>query len=185
MLGGLDPVIIFQFSSLVGTQFGDLIKKIPIANKSKSFLDQPPIPIYLNSNLTGLYINNEDKSVDISTDVETLQTGDEPLVSQKGISSNVTISFQGKKTSVGLIALSALIDLAFNKVTSDEYAITYLSGATTIFRARLQSYNVTQSPDNDLLFITVVLTVGAKDAKKPTQVQVLNKQTGTQVLQAP
>ena len=194
MLGGRDPVLIFQFSKLSGTTWANLIKGIPIAKDIPTYLDQPPIPLYLNSNYTGLWLDQEDKNVDISTDMEApRQTSNEldstaqtdVQVNQKIIGSSVTVNFLAKKTSIGLTVLSSLVDLAFARTTSKEYAITYLSGPTTIFRARLQSFNVSQNADNTLLTVNMVLTVGEKDAKKPDQTIVVQKTTGARPLQQP
>lgn len=178
MLGGKDPVIIFQFSKLANTSFSRLLSDIPLVADIPTLIDQPPIPIYLNSDYTGLFIDQEDKSVDIVTDVETLSDGESPEVSQKGVGSDVTINFIGKKDSVGIMVLSSLIDLCFEKVTSNEYAITYLSGATTIFRARLGGFSFTQNRQNDLLNITITLSMSKKDAKPKSAVPELDYVTG-------
>lgn len=178
MLNGVDPIIIFQFSKLQGTGFADQLAKIPVVSEIPTVIEQPPIPIYLSEELTGLYIETEDKNVDIETTVETLSNGEDPPVSQKGIGSSVTVNLVAKKDSLGLALLSAMIDIVFDKVTSKEYAITYLHGATTVFRGVLQSYQASQSSNNDLLSIQIELSKGEKQPQKPPAVPEVPKVSG-------
>ena len=182
MLNGIDPVIIFQLSKLSGTGVAEAIKKIPFLAKDKNFIEQPPIPIYLSENLTGLYVSSEDKNVDINTDIETSPEGTEASVNQTGIGSTVTVSLLAKKSSVGLTLLSAMIDLIFDKTTSKEYSITYMHGATTIFRGLITSYQVNQTNENDLLNITIAITKGQKNPKSDPLVDKAPKSTGTRPL---
>jgi len=178
MLGGIDPVIIFQFSKLAGTSFAEQILKIPLVSEIPDVVAQPPIPIYLSESLTGLFIDTEDKNVDTEVDIQTKTDGSEPAVEQKGVSSTVSINLQGRKDSLGIALLSAMIDLAFDKVTSKEYAITYLHGATTIFRGMIKSYSVNQSATTNLLTIKIELTKGAKQPQKKQTIVVVPAQTG-------
>jgi hypothetical protein len=166
MLGGIDPVIIFQFSKLADTGFGDFISKIPVISQIPTVIAQPPIPIYLSETLTGIYIDSEDKNVDIETETESLSDGSTPEVNQKAIGSVVSINLVAKKNSLGLTLLSAMIDLLYEKVTSKEYAITYLHGATTVFRGVLHSYSVNQNASNELLTIKIELSRGQKQPQK-------------------
>lgn len=177
MLGGIDPVIIFQFSVLKPS-IGDAIAKIPVISKIPSVIDQPPIPIYLSEQFFNIVIDGESKTVDIETDTETLTSGAAPDVNQKGIQSSVEINIEGKKDSVALTLLSALIDVAFDKCTSKEYAISYLHGATTVFRAVLHSYSVETVPGTDKLAVKISLSRGQKPTK-PNEVPVVPGFTGT------
>lgn len=166
MLGGIDPIIIFQISKLASTGFADLISKVPLVSDIPTLIDQPPIPIYLSESLTGIYIDSEDKYVDIQTETTTTADGEPPDPNQSAIGSTVTINLIAKKNSLGLALLSSMIDLVFEKVTSKEYAITYLHGSTTIFRGLLQSYSVQQNASNELLSIKIELSRGQKQPKK-------------------
>lgn len=165
MLKGIDPVIIFQFAKLAPS-LGDTVSKIPVVSKIPTLIDMPPIPIYLSQQLTGLHIDTEDKNVDIQTTTETTTDGSSPQVDQKGIGSTVAINILARKDSVGLSLLSAMIDQIFDKVTSKEYAITYIHGATTIFRGLLHSYAANQNADNELLTIKIEITKGEAQPTK-------------------
>lgn len=178
MLGGIDPIVIFQFSKKL-PELSELIAKIPVVSQIPTVLDAPPIPIYLSERLTGIYIDSEDKNVDIATETETLSDGATPDVNQKGIASVVSINIVGKKDSIGLTLLSAMIDLLFDKVTSKEYAITYLHGATTVFRGVLHSYSVNQNAGDDRLLIKIELSKGSKTPVKPESVPVVGGIVGT------
>lgn len=180
MLGGLDPIIIFQFSkSLVDLGISDEIQKIPVIGQVQSLVDQPPIPIYLSESLTGLYIDSEDKNVDIETETNTLTSGEEPEVNQKGIGSSLTVNLVARKDSLGLTLLSAMIDLVFEKVTSKEYSITYLHGPTTIFRGVLRSFAINQNASNELVTIKIELTRGQKQPTKKPETIVVPGSQGT------
>lgn len=183
MLGGIDPVILIQLSkrvdtTFVGPQDPGIIARIPIISQIPTLIDGPLIPIYLSQELTGIQIDTEEINIDIDTDVETLTDGAEPDVNQKGIQAVVSINLIGKKTQPGLILLTALMNLIFNKLTSKEYAITYLSGPITVFRGVLQGYSLTQNADNELCNIKIELSKGSKNPAKPSDVIVVPGSTG-------
>jgi hypothetical protein len=169
MLGGLDPVIIFQFSKLAGTAAGS-IARIPIISSIPTVIDQPPIPVYLSEKLFNIVISGTAKNVDIETDTESLTSGATPDVNQKGIQAGVEVSIEGKQDSVALTLLSALIDLVYEKVTSKEYAITFMYGATTVFRGLLHSYSAETIEGTDKLAIKISLSRGAKNPTKQNPV---------------
>lgn len=177
MLGGLDPVIIFQFSALAPS-LADKIAKIPVIADIPTLIDQPPIPIYLSETVFNIVIDGESKSVDIETSTETMSDGSSPDVTQKGIQSSVEINIEGKRDSVALTLLSALIDIAFEKVTSKEYSISYLHGATTVFRAVLHTYSVETVPGTDKLSVKIGLSRGQKNPTKSSGVPSVPVSTG-------
>lgn len=179
MLNGVDPIIIFQFSKLADQSLKDQIAKIPVISKIPTVIDEPPIPIYLSERLSGILVDSESKQVDIQTEVSTLTSGDESQKDQKGVANTVTVNLQASKYSIGAILLSALIDKAFNKVTSKEYKVTYMNGAITVFRGLIESFNSSQVPDTDLLSITLVLTSGELKPEEPkTDLNIERYKTG-------
>ena len=162
MLNGLDPIIIFQFS-VATPQISEQLAKIPLVSDIPTLIEQPPIPIYLSEQITGLFIDAESKSIDASTQMETKTDGQDLTVNQKGIASVLSIDIVGNKNSLGLSLLSAMAELILEKMSSKEYYITYLHGATTLFRGLLHSFSVNQVADDDLLRIKIELSRG--DAK--------------------
>jgi len=177
MLGGVDPIIIFQFSVLAPT-LSSSVSSIPIISQIPTLIEQPPIPLYMSETLTGILIDSEDKNIDIDTSVETLTDGKTPDVSQKGINSSVTINMRARKDSVGIMLLSAMMDLVFDRLTSKEYAVSYLNGATTIFRGVIQSYAVNQNAGDEMLSIKLEISKGAKTPVKTETPITVPKTTG-------
>lgn len=172
MLNGLDPVLIFQFSKLAPVA-GATVAKIPVISSIPTVIDQPPIPIYLSEQATGIMIDVEDKNVDIETDTETKTDGSDPDVNQKGIANVVSVQLTAKKDSIGMTLLSSLIDYVYDKSTSKEYAITYLHGAITVFRGVLHSFSINQTADNDLLSVKIEISKGTKNpTKQPSTITV-------------
>lgn len=159
MLNGIDPIIIFHFRKIIPS-LGSLLgtgPTIPLTAEEPSSFPLPFIPIYLSERLTGIYIDNEDKNIDIDTTQETLTNGAAPVINQRGISSTVKINMLANKDSIGVALFSAMADFIFPKVTSKEYSITYLHGAITVFEGLLHSFSITQESGTDLYRIALEL----------------------------
>lgn len=173
VLNGLDPILIFSFYKATPT----LAAKIPLAQDlGLDRLELPPIPIYLSEQATGIYIDTEDKNIDIETNVETDRTGLDPSVNQKAIGVVTTIKMEARKDSIGLTLLSAVAEQIVNKLTSKEYGITYLHGPTTIFNGLLHSFAVSTESNTDKAKITLEIV---KDGVKPAGAVEVNRVTGT------
>lgn len=157
MLNGIDPIIIFNFSKLL-PDLKDAVSGSPILSKVVDKIGLPPIPIYLSEKLTGIYIDSEDKSIEIETSTETTTDGKTPVANQRGILSTVRINMVANSDSLGMTLLSALADLIFQKVTSKEYSIYYFHGGVTVFGGLLHSFNITQGSTNTLYNITMELS---------------------------
>ena len=186
MLNGLDPIIIFQFKKL-NPFLAPTLAKIPLVSEVKELIELPPIPIYFSlraQSAIGLYIDSESKNVDIQTITDTMTDGSSPAVDQKAIANTVTINLFGKKGSVQLALITAMIDQVFDRLTSKEYAISYLNGAITIFGGLLHSYSVDQNPTNDLVLIKLELTKGEKQPTKGPEVPGVTPIRGAVPLQA-
>ena len=182
MLGGVDPIIIFEFFKVVDlTQYNEVNgRKIPVAGqRTLQFIPIPPIPIYLSENLTGLYIDKVDKNIDIGTDTETFINGAVPDILQKGVASSVKVTLNCKKNSIAMMILSSVIDLVYDKVTSKEYNISFLYGATTIFRGVMHSFSVSQSATNDLMEVNIELSRGSKQPTPSNPVPTVPGSTGS------
>jgi len=156
MLNGVDPIIIFNLKKL-SPSLQASVAKIPIVASVVSSIDLPLIPIYLSERLTGICITAESKSIEIDTDLETLSSGENPVINQRGIQNNVKIEMIASADSIGVSLFSALSDLIFPKVTSKEYSITYLHGAITVFGGLLHSFNIQQNTQNNLYEISIEL----------------------------
>lgn len=178
MLGGLDPVVIFQFKALAPT-VGTVLSKIPVVSQVPSLIEMPPIPVYLSEKTFNIVIGGTSKSVDIETDTETLTNGQPPDVNQKGIQSSVEIEIEGLTDNVALTLLSALIDQVYDKVTSKEYSISFMYGATTIFNAVLHSFSAESVQGTNKLAIKIKLSKGSKNPVKANPVVSVPGSTGS------
>lgn len=178
MLGGLDPVVIFQFQALAPV-LGPVVAKIPIVSQDPSLIAMPPIPVYLSEKIFNIAIGGTAKTVDIETDTETKTDGSAPDVNQKAIQSSVEVQIEGKSDSVALTLLSAMIDQVYDKVTSKEYSISFMYGATTIFNAVLHSYSAETVEGTDKLQIKIKLSKGSKNPTKPNPVGTVPGSTGS------
>jgi hypothetical protein len=179
MLNGLDPILIFQFKKLLPDllDLGTTKPKIPVvASEGVSTFPLPFIPIYLSEKLTGLYIDTENKSIEIDSQAETLSNGDAENINQRGISSTVKIEMLAVRDSIGISLLSALTDLVFPKVTSKEYSITYLHGAVTVFNGYLHSFSIDQNSTNDLYKVSLELI---KPSALKLPIPIVGKVLGT------
>lgn len=172
MLGGFDPIILFQWYKLTPDQKATL-SKVPILSKVVNTFELPPIPIYLSENLTGLIVESEEKHIDIETHTETLSDGEDPIVNQKALNSVVVINMKASRESVGLTLLMAMADLILPKVTSKEYAITYLNDSVTVFGGLLNSFSVSQNSYDNLY--SIKLELSKSNAKTPTAAKKQNQ----------
>ncbi len=171
MLNGLDPLIIFSFFKNLSTVERQALEDFPISKFTSQF-SLPPIPIYLNEQTTGIYIESEQKNIDIETNQNTLVTGLAPEFTQKGIASVVKVDMLANKNSIGLSILATLADLVLPKVTSKEYNITYIHNTTTIFGGLLHSFSISEESNSELVHITMEII---KNSKTSAKVEVPNQ----------
>jgi hypothetical protein len=177
MLNGIAPIFLFNFFKLT-PQLQSSLNKIPIVSDVVNKIGLPPIPLYLDERLTGIYVNAENRNIDLDTEVETLKDGSEPVERQRALNSSVTIELEATQDSIGLTILSAMMDVILPKVTSREYSITYLHGAVTVFNGKLDSFSINQNADNTLYRITVVLTRSTQKTKLVEPVPVVSRVQG-------
>lgn len=164
MLGGLDPIIIFNLKKRPPAATGE--SSIPIVSDVVNLISLPAIPVYLSEKLTGILIDAEEKSIEVHTETNTLTDGSAPEMNQRAIQSVVNITMKAKQSSIGATLLGALSDLIFPKLTSKEYSITYLHGAVTVFDGLLNSFSMIPNTDDDLYIIQLSLIKPAPDTSK-------------------
>lgn len=172
MLGGIAPIVIFNFSKL-STDPTKNAERVPVVAELKDLVTLPSIPVYLDLNLTGISIDSENKAIDIETNTDTAKDGSsEPTANQKPISSVVSIQLEAQRDAIGIVLISALLDLIYTKLSSKEYSITYLNGATSVFNGLLHNYTVQQNANNDLCQISIQLirNTGSTQVRAPIPV---------------
>lgn len=164
MLNGLNPILIFQFKK-ISPETLETIQKIPVVSSIVNQIGLPPIPIYLDEQLTGLAIAGEDKNVNVETTTDSTATGGQPLTNQKPIGSTIRVNMEATRGGVGLTLLSAVIDLILPLLTSKEYSITYISGATTIFGGLLHDFSITSDGNSTKLAVALEISRTTGDTK--------------------
>ncbi len=175
MLNGIAPIFLFQFFKLTPSLTAKL-NEIPILADLSNFIVMPPIPLYLDEKLTGIYIDSESKNIDLETDVEAKKDGSDPTQTQRAVNSSVTIEMLANSDSIGLTILSAMMDVILPKVASREYSISYLHGAVTVFQGKLHSFSINQNAENSLYKVTVNLAQSSKSLI--SSIPVVGKITG-------
>lgn len=170
MLNGLDPLLVIVLKQkgildFFGPQsaIASLVPDVGV-----------PIPIYLSERLTGIYVENESRSIDLITTVEPTTNMDarsvgerEVKVTQTAADSHVTVNLLASRDSILLTALIALMDLLLKRAVSAEYELHYLSGPTAIFGALLHRFATSVSRNDDLVRIEMTLSTAAKKTPVP------------------
>lgn len=178
MLGGIAPILLFTFFKKI-PEIKDLQASQPIVADNDNSIQLPPIPLYLDENLTGILIDTENKSIDAETIVDTTTDGSTPKTTQKAVNSTVQITMTAKKDSAAMIILSAMMDIIYEKLTSKEYQVTYLHGAVTVFGGLLHSFNITQDSNTEICTISLTLVRNSNNTLPIKGIPVVGKITGT------
>lgn len=181
MLNGIYPIFIFNFSK-AEKSVQDAVSKIPIVSQLVNKIGLPPVPVYLDEKLTGLALASEEKSIEIQTTTDTLTSGEQPDINQKGLSSTVQINLEANNKSIGLTLFSALADQLFEKVTSKEYTVTYLSGAVTVINGLVSRLNIVPVPNSTKMNITIELIRTGLQTQVKSGVPVVQKTVGARSL---
>jgi hypothetical protein len=175
MLGGIAPILIFTFPPALGIDLTKLLGGIPLIGDALADIGVP-IPIYLDENLTGVYIESESKALDIDTDIVPVYRTNGSVsnfINQSGINNLVTINMLANKDSLILSVLLALNDMVFSKLVSGKYKLSYINGTTLIFGGLLHSFSVNSNSDDTLLKIT--MQIQKNNQNKPSIItQYLN-----------
>lgn len=159
IIPGIAPILIFTFpfdSDSVNPVFNAL-SGLPLIGKDFGSAVGVPIPIYLDEQLTGLYVQSENKNIDISTEQNDAANGVKPFLTQKSISNTVSVNLTGKKTSIFLTALLALIDIAYPMLVKAKYRVSYLNGATVVIGGLIQGISAQSNENNELVDIALVI----------------------------
>ena len=150
-----------------------------------------PIVIYLSEEKTGLAVDSEDDSLQISTDYipvlngQTDENGQSIKVQQKGETQQVTVNLIGLKNSIGLSLLLPLLKTILSYVfAKHDYKIAYFHGNVLIFNARLASYRMTPSANDTKVALSITLEVlpeKAEDTKDENPLPLKSEEVQTEV----
>lgn len=173
MINGLDPIIIFHIYDKPKTSaFRPLQKYEQRLYELRSAVGIP-IVIPLSEKLTGLYIDNESRSLTTATSIDPNtekdpETGltEGPEVYQTAIESTVNVSMKAIEGSIMLTVFLSVAELLLSKLVSGEYGITYFHKSTVIFNGLLSSLNTSVIYGTDLLKID--FSISTAKQKLPT-----------------
>jgi hypothetical protein len=144
-LNGIAPLLIIQLKNSASL---NVVKKIPVVGDFLSKNVGIPIPIYLDENLTGIYVQGESKAIEIETTTHAIDAVTAPIVSQKALSSITTVEMIAAPSGVLLMTLIAFADLILTRVVSKQYNVSYFNGPTIIANGVLHGFT-TQIGEND------------------------------------
>ncbi len=164
MLNGIDPILIFQVYKLLPVE-SPTISTIPLASQARKKVTVAVVPLYLSEKITGLYIDDESKNIDVDTQADTLSGGEQILINQKLIQSTHTVNIVASRDSIGLQILLAISEFLLDKVTSQEYEVTYMHGSFTVFGGLLHGLSFDQNSNDTLQKIKLELSRGRKPSK--------------------
>lgn len=162
-LKGLSPIILFQlYKKIPSAAAASALSKIPlVADVSASIkATYAVIPLYLDEQLTGIMVDTESKNIDIETKPDGLSSGEPGPVNQKPLGSITTVNLIAKRDSVGLTILLALSEVLLDKTVSEEFEITYMNGAITVFGGLIHSFSFDQGGNDDLLKLKLEISRG-------------------------
>ncbi len=178
MLGGIDPILIFQIFKKVEVPSTETPcpcapdgKKIPVTSKSatqKKRTTFAVIPIYLSEEITGLFVETESKNIDIDTDLAALVNSELGLVNQKPLGSVTTVNLIAKKDSLAWSILLALSEMILDKLVSQDYEVSYVNGPITVFGGLIHGFSYDQDANNTLIKIKMEISKGRPKPKTPT-----------------
>lgn len=158
IVASVAPIMIFTFpfdNDSVNPVFNAL-SGLPLLQNTVSAIGIP-IPIYLDEQLTGLYVQSENKNIDIATEQNDAANSTKPFLTQKSISNTVSINLTGKKDSIFLTALLALVDLAYPMLVKAKYRVSYFNGPTVVIGGLIQGITAQANENDDLCNITMVI----------------------------
>lgn len=153
MLGGTAPVILFNFASISSKT---LLEKmgIKIGEDSLFNFDIPffSIPVYLDEQLTGLLVDDHERSINIEYETDGINNY------EREISSDVTITIIAQKNNVALQAFLALFEKVLKYVNEKAYKIYFYYDDIFLTDAGLKDFNVSTRPNTDTRVVKFTLT---------------------------
>ncbi len=170
MLGGTSPVIVFNFASISSK---DILSKIGvnIADDSIFNFDVPlySIPFYLDENLTGILVDDHERSVNIEFETDGKNNY------EREISSDVKITLIAERENVTLQAFLSIFEQILKKLAPVSYKIYFYYDDVFMTNASLKDFSVSTRQGTDTRLITLTLT---NRSEKSKAVQTILKKAG-------
>lgn len=160
MLGGTAPVMVFNFASISSKS---LLEKlgIKIGEDSLFNFDIPyfSIPVYLDEQLTGLLVDDHERSINIEYETDGVNNY------EREISSDVAITIIARKDNVALQAFLALFEKILKYVNEKSYKIYFYYDDVFLTNAGLKDFNVSTRPNTDTRVVRFTLTNRSEKSK--------------------
>lgn len=170
MLDGVSPVLIFRINNLINVDNDPLTQKL---SEIESVINSVgvPIPVYLDSQWSGVVVDDESKAIDIETEQDVVRkkeissTSTKELKNQRLLNTSTNINLAAQKDSVGLSVILAFCEQIVPLIASKGYSIDYYNGPILVVGSLLKSISTSASPNDDLVRVNIVLSTSL--ANKP------------------
>ena len=160
MLGGTAPVMVFNFASISSKTILEKMG-IKIGEDSLFNFDIPyfSIPIYLDEQLTGLLVDDHERTLNIEYETDGVNNY------EREISSDVTITIIAQKNNVALQAFLALFEKVLNYINEKSYKIYFYYDDIFLTNAGLKDFSVTTRQNTDTRVVRFTLTNRSEKSK--------------------
>lgn len=170
MLGGTSPVIVFNFASISSK---DILSKIGINISENSIFnfDIPiySIPFYLDENLTGILVDDHERSVNIEFETDGQNNY------EREISSDTKITLIAERGNVTLQAFLSIFEQILKRLAPVSYKIYFYYDDVFMTNASLKDFSVSTRQGTDTRVITLTLT---NRSEKSKAVETILKRAG-------
>lgn len=160
MLGGSAPVMVFNFASISSK---DLLDKLGIGISEDSIFnfDIPyfSIPFYLDENLTGILVDDHERSINIEFETDGMNNY------EREISSDVKITLIAEKGNVTCQAFLAIFEQILKRLNPVSYKIYFYYDDVFMTNASLKDFSVSTRQGTDTKVITMTLTNRSEKSK--------------------
>lgn len=171
MLGGIAPVLVFNFASVSSAS---MLKKIGINIGEDSLFnfDIPivSIPVYLDEKLTGIVVDDHEKTINIEFETDGMGGNYE-----REISSDVKITLVAQKDNIAFQIFLALFEQILKRIPTQSYKIYFYYDDVFMTNASLKDFVVTTKQNTDTRVLTFTLT---NRSEKSKAVQSVLKKVG-------
>lgn len=164
MLGGTAPVMVFNFSSL--NIFGYEIKNPTLFGFEIPLIS---IPIYLDEKLTGILVEDHERSINVEFETDGLNNY------EREISSDVKLTLVAQKDNTALQAFLAYFEQILKRVNNASYKIYFYYDDIFMTNASLKDFSVSTRQNTDTRVVNITLT---NRSEKSQSVQSILKNVG-------
>ena len=161
MLGGNSPVLVFNFASISSKT---LLSKVgvDIAEDSIFNFDVPivSVPVYLDENLTGILIDDHERSINVEFETDGIGGNYE-----REISSDVRLKIIANKDNVAFQGFLALFEQVLKRIPSKSYKIYLYYDDVFMTDASLKDFSVSTIDNTDTRMVNITLTNRSEKSK--------------------